>query len=160
MKKEMRDSLEEACSLIWFSSPKPFQVSLDFFNSVNLPPKFAYLFFNSADLIWTPASVEILRWDHKCWKKNRFFPVSPRLTGQCHEIFHFWFFSSISFPPAPEYPIRTVSKFFENSRRYSQLIFPRIFEKIRNGPSGILRGLGETDSCKKPEAKNLVTLSL
>ena len=25
------------------------------------------------------------------------------------------------FPPAPEYPIRTVSKFFENSRRYSQL---------------------------------------
>ncbi len=41
--------------------------------------------------------------------------------GQCHEIFPFWFFSSISFPPAPEYPIRTVSKFFENSRRYSQL---------------------------------------
>ncbi len=27
----------------------------------------------------------------------------------------------ISFPPAPEYPIRTVSNFFENSRRYSQL---------------------------------------
>jgi hypothetical protein len=23
---------------------------------------------------------------------------------------------------------------------------PRIFEKIRNGPNGILRGLGETDS--------------
>ncbi len=40
------------------------------------------------------------------------------LKGQCHEIFRFWFFSSISFPPAPEYPIRTVSKFFENSRRY------------------------------------------
>jgi hypothetical protein len=43
------------------------------------------------------------------------------LKGQCHEIFRFWFFSSISFPPAPEYPIRTVSNFFENSRRYSQL---------------------------------------
>ncbi len=43
------------------------------------------------------------------------------LKGQCHEIFRFWFFSSISFPPAPEYSIRTVSKFFENSRRYSQL---------------------------------------
>ncbi len=43
------------------------------------------------------------------------------LKGQCHKIFCFWFFSSISFPPAPEYPIRTVSKFFENSRRYSQL---------------------------------------
>ncbi len=43
------------------------------------------------------------------------------LKGQCHEIFRFWFFSSISFPPAPEYPIRTVSNFFEISRRYSQL---------------------------------------
>jgi hypothetical protein len=26
---------------------------------------------------------------------------------------------------------------------------PRIFEKIRNGPNGILRGLGETDSWKQ-----------
>ncbi len=43
------------------------------------------------------------------------------LKGQCHEIFCFWFFSSISFPPAPEYPIRNVSKFFESSRIYSQL---------------------------------------
>jgi hypothetical protein len=25
-------------------------------------------------------------------------------------------------------------------------VSPRIFEKIRNGPNGILRGLGETDS--------------
>ncbi len=40
--------------------------------------------------------------------------------GQCHEIFCFWFFSKISFPLAPEYPIRTVSNFFENLRRYSQ----------------------------------------
>jgi hypothetical protein len=39
-------------------------------------------------------------------------------------------------------------------------ISPRIFEKIRNGPNGILWGCGETDSWKKPEAKNLVTLSL
>ena len=39
-------------------------------------------------------------------------------------------------------------------------ISPRIFEKIRNGPNGIIRGLGETGSRKKPEAKNLVTLSL
>ncbi len=43
------------------------------------------------------------------------------LKGQCHEIFCFWFFSSICFPPAPECPSRTVSNFFENSRRYSQL---------------------------------------
>jgi hypothetical protein len=40
-------------------------------------------------------------------------------------------------------------------------ISPGIFEKIRNDPNGIIRGLGETDSRKKkPEAKNLVTLSL
>ncbi len=49
------------------------------------------------------------------------WPLFQCLKGQCHEIFRFWFFSSISFPPAPEYPIRTVSIFFENSRRYSQL---------------------------------------
>ncbi len=47
--------------------------------------------------------------------------VKRTLKRQCHEIFCFWFFSSISFPPAPEYPIRTVSNFFENSRRYSHL---------------------------------------
>jgi hypothetical protein len=39
-------------------------------------------------------------------------------------------------------------------------ISPRIFEKIRNGPNGLIRSLGETDSRKKPEAKNLVALSL
>ncbi len=43
------------------------------------------------------------------------------LKGQCHKIFCSWFFSSISFPPAPEFPIWTVSNFFENSRRYSQI---------------------------------------
>ncbi len=45
-----------------------------------------------------------------------------KLTGQCcHKIFDFWFFSWISFPQAPEYTIRVVSIFFENSWRYSQL---------------------------------------
>jgi hypothetical protein len=39
-------------------------------------------------------------------------------------------------------------------------ISPRIFEKIRNGLNGILWGWGETDSRKKPEAENLVTLSI
>jgi hypothetical protein len=33
-------------------------------------------------------------------------------------------------------------------------ISPQIFEKIRNGPYGIIRGLGETDLCRKPKAKN------
>ncbi len=39
-------------------------------------------------------------------------------------------------------------------------ISPRIFEKIRNGPNGIIWGLGETDPCRKPQVKNLVALSL
>jgi hypothetical protein len=38
-------------------------------------------------------------------------------------------------------------------------ISPGIFEKIWNGPSGILWGWGET-AWKNTEAKNLVTLSL
>ncbi len=33
-------------------------------------------------------------------------------------------------------------------------ISPRIFEKIHNGPNGILRVLEETDSWKKPDSKN------
>ena len=56
------------------------------------------------------------------------------LKGQCHEIFCSWFFSWFSFPQASE--------------------------KIWNGLNGILWSWGETDSWKKPEAKNLVTLSL
>jgi hypothetical protein len=35
-----------------------------------------------------------------------------------------------------------------------------IFEKFRNDPKVIFRGLGEDDSWQKPEAKYLVTLSL
>ncbi len=38
-------------------------------------------------------------------------------------------------------------------------IYQGIFKKIWNGPNGILRYLGETDSWKKPEVENLVTLS-
>ncbi len=32
-------------------------------------------------------------------------------------------------------------------------------KKILNGPNGKIRGLGETDSCRKPEVENLVALS-
>ena len=39
-------------------------------------------------------------------------------------------------------------------------ISPRIFEKIPNGSNGILGGLGDTDSWKKPEVENLVSDSL
>ncbi len=54
------------------------------------------------------------------WVAN-LFSMQVTLKGQCHEIFDFWFFSRISFPQAPEYTIRVVSNFFENSRRYLQL---------------------------------------
>ncbi len=53
------------------------------------------------------------------------------LKGQCHEIFCFWFFSWISFPQAPEYTIRVVSNFFENSRRYSQLKVDHRYQRHR-----------------------------
>ncbi len=39
-------------------------------------------------------------------------------------------------------------------------ISPRIFEKNWKNPMLLLKGLGEDDSRKKPETKNLVTLSL
>jgi hypothetical protein len=39
-------------------------------------------------------------------------------------------------------------------------ISPRIFEKICKDLMLLLKGLGEDDSRKKPETKNLVTLSL
>jgi hypothetical protein len=97
------------------------------------------------------------------------------LKGQCHEVFDFRSFTWIRFSQAPDYTIRAISNFFENSRRYSQLMVkpvangknlqsekffiislmvvdldfkksPRIFEKIRNDPSVIFRGLGEDDS--------------
>jgi hypothetical protein len=35
-------------------------------------------------------------------------------------------------------------------------ISPGIFKNIWNGPNGVVRSLGETDSWKKPEVKNLL----
>jgi hypothetical protein len=51
---------------------------------------------------------------------RRCLGYSQSLKEQCHEIFELGF-SWIRFPPTSEYPNRTVSNFFENSRRYSQL---------------------------------------
>ncbi len=53
------------------------------------------------------------------------------LKGQCHEIFCFWFFLLVSFPPSLEYPIRTVSNFFENSRRYLQVKVHHHYQRHR-----------------------------
>ncbi len=53
------------------------------------------------------------------------------LKGQCHEIFDFWFFSSISFPQAYEYTSTAISNFFENSRRYSRLKVHHLCQRHR-----------------------------
>ncbi len=57
---------------------------------------------------------------HPIYCTLRSIEWNSALKRQCHEIFCFWFFSWINFPPAPEYSIKTISNFFENSRRYSQ----------------------------------------
>jgi hypothetical protein len=43
-------------------------------------------------------------------------------------------FSWISFPPAPEYSIKTISIFFENSRRYLQFKVHHQYEPVANLP--------------------------
>ncbi len=43
------------------------------------------------------------------------------LKGQCRKIFLLLVFFMNQFSPAPEYPIRTVSDFFKNSQKYSQV---------------------------------------
>jgi hypothetical protein len=69
------------------------------------------------------------------------------LKGQCHEIVDFRFFSWISFPQAPEYPVRAVSNFFENSRRYHS-------QKIRRRWTFLLK------CCKKISARMKVGSSI
>ncbi len=102
-------------------------------------------------------------------------------TGQPHasvdlKRFFSWVFFLNHLPPSPENNIRVISNFSENLRRYSQVkvhhrcqlrrctlscdYLRKFSKKIRNGPNGILRGLGETKSWKIPEVKNLVALSL
>ncbi len=68
---------------------------------------------------------------------KRFSPLMHRC---CYCIFKgtvsrdfllLFFFSWISFPPAPEYPIRTVLNFLENSRRYSQVKVHHRYQRHR-----------------------------
>ncbi len=47
------------------------------------------------------------------WKKQGKVSEKFLLKEQCYEIFDFRFFSWISLPHAPEYPISAVSNFFE-----------------------------------------------
>ncbi len=68
---------------------------------------------NFNNFVWTPLGSRVNIYIN--------FAFEFTFKGQCHEIFDFWFFSWISFPQSPEYTMRAVSNFFENSRRYSQL---------------------------------------
>ncbi len=82
----------------------------------------------------------------------------------------FWYLNSPA-RQAPEYTIRAVSNFLENSRRnlppvsliggapWLTNISANFRKKLKRSSWDTL-GLWETDSWKEPEAKNLVTLSL
>ncbi len=48
------------------------------------------------------------------------------------------FFFMNQFPPAPEYPPRTISNFFENSRRYSQVKVHHRYQRHRQHRQQIL----------------------
>ncbi len=54
-------------------------------------------------------------------KKDVTFQLKSRLKGTVSRDFLLLVLFMNQFPPAPEYSIKTVSNFFENSRRYSQL---------------------------------------
>ncbi len=85
----------------------------------NLTIKLSSKWWNNSTIHRGGGMPVVRRWE--VWLANISYRYTWYLKGQCHEIFCSWFLSYISFPPAPEYPIRTVSNFFENSRRYSQL---------------------------------------
>ncbi len=53
-----------------------------------------------------------------------------------------------------------IASVFDTGDKYSFANISANFEKIHNGPNGILGGLGDTDSWKKPEVENLVSDSL
>ncbi len=66
-----------------------------------------------------------------------------------------FFFSCISFPQAPEYTIRAISNFFENSRRY-----PQIFKKVGTILMGYLGARGTLIHEKNWSKKSRVRLPL
>jgi len=99
--------------------------------------------------------------DHLIVLNPYFTSALSCLKGQCHEIFDFCFFSWISSP-------RPLSMLVANLSLVSLIpvlnlflpLSPQICWKLWNGPNGSLWGLGETDSWKKAEAKNLNTVPL
>ncbi len=67
--------------------------------------------------------------------------------SNCWQLFlieDFFHFPPLSMTPVVQLELRISLRFFEN---------------IWNSPNAIIRGLGETDPCRKPEVKNLVAPS-
>ncbi len=66
-----------------------------------------------------------------------------RLKGQCHAIFDLRFFAWLIFPPGPWvlFPISTISKFSENSLRYSQF---KVHKRINDTGSKLTTGVVDT----------------
>jgi hypothetical protein len=67
--------------------------------------------------------------------------------GQYHEIFCFWCFSRISFPPAPEYPIRTVSNFF---RKFAEIFTSQSEPPVSTTPVANLPPVSTTWAANLP----------
>ncbi len=85
-----------------------------------------------------------------CWQlkmnlKKKSYLYAKSTTRMCSKEIIFFHLPPVSTTPAVHLELR---------------ISPWIFEKIQNGPNGIIKGLWEIDPCRKPEVKNLVALSL
>ncbi len=70
---------------------------------------------NFNNFVWTPLGSRVNIYINFC--------LQVHFKGTVSRDFDFWFFSWISFPQSPEYTMRAVSIFFENSRRYLKLRF-------------------------------------
>jgi hypothetical protein len=75
---------------------------------------------------------EIISFGPCFYSLKRFFFLDFRFSFNITFLFCFWFFSWISFPPAPKEHIRTVLCFLENSRRYSQVKVHHRYQQHRN----------------------------
>ncbi len=89
-------------------------LSKSYFTYVGLFNNFAYIIIVFVREVYISILWRFIK--HVCYSAGLSRDV---LKGQCHEIFDFRFFSWISFYQAPEYTIRVVSNFFENSRIFA-----------------------------------------
>ena len=101
----------------------------------------------------SPISAYAADWADTDWSLTRFRPAAPRARRprRPNKIIKIFLLEGFFYlPPVSLTPVANLEL----------PISPRIFEKIQNGSNGILGGLGDTDSWKKPEVENLVSDSL